>query len=451
MTHYFNRQFYDYTAVKLDQWKNYAEMRNIAREKYGINLMEFHLPGQTVEQGIDVLEIMRKLNFFVSNYHYNLNNQIFIEKKSDSKTLNTINIGHIANSLRTHGAGIMNKTIQSAYIFLRQKFAIFSQFLFDEQIKSPLIKETKYFKDQKDELDSKYPFERCQKLNKEIRKLGVSNGLSYLDHFRSLVTEIGNAMGFVRMVRSGGFSYTSNAIRFIPDLQNIKAEFEELIMRDGLACETQEAAKVIDETVKNLCQNFAEGTDYYQMLLNAFAPNLRRDDYLHLRNFYIIIPSLTHNFIEHMLLNKDKMKSKKGALPGSFCFTDDGFAIGLAFILALLDQNLDFDSLHWFESVSEKFLTDRTKVSQSLSQQTVAPVKGKKPVPSPEVSEELQTLRLTQSKIESFLRELEMLRFSFSGARIFFKQNEERKQKEVESSPATPSAASESQSQHNPE
>jgi hypothetical protein len=62
-------------------------------------------------QGLDVLEIMRNIDVFVSRYLYNLNNQIFVEAESDNKHLNTINIRHVANSIRTHGAGIMNTTV----------------------------------------------------------------------------------------------------------------------------------------------------------------------------------------------------------------------------------------------------------------------------------------------------------------------------------------------------
>lgn len=44
----------------------------------------------------------------------------------------------------------------------------------------------------------------------------------------------------------------------------------------------------------------------------------------HLHNFYILIPSLTLNFIEHSINSKEKMfKKSKGAI-----FTDDGFAVG---------------------------------------------------------------------------------------------------------------------------
>ena len=37
-----------------------------------------------------------------------------------------------------------------------------------------------------------YPVARAEKFNKVIRKLGVSpDGLSYLDQFRTLITQIG--------------------------------------------------------------------------------------------------------------------------------------------------------------------------------------------------------------------------------------------------------------------
>ena len=46
-------------------------------------------------------------------------------------------------------------------------------------------------------------------------------------------------------------------------------------------------------------------------------------------------------------------KDKTGAL-----FTDDGFAMGVSFVLSFLDQNGDFDSLHWFDSIRTKLKSD---------------------------------------------------------------------------------------------
>ncbi len=67
--------------------------------------------------------------------------------------------------------------------------------MYDDHIKSRLYRDIRYYKDNKEQLDNKYPFERAQKFNKEIKKLGVNDlKQSYLDQFRSLITEIGKSL-----------------------------------------------------------------------------------------------------------------------------------------------------------------------------------------------------------------------------------------------------------------
>lgn len=180
--HYLDTTFYNLTTVALYDWQTYGEMRNLASIKYGLSLTEVHLPGQTLEQGLDVLEIMRNIHIFVSKYNYNLNNQIFIEAATPNKTINTISISHIANSIRTHGTGIMNTTVRDSplilsqtnttltpqvnftYQFLRQKFVIFSQFLYDDHIKSRLYKDIRFFKEAKNTTtNSRYPFAQAER------------------------------------------------------------------------------------------------------------------------------------------------------------------------------------------------------------------------------------------------------------------------------------------------
>ena len=79
--------------------------------------------------------------------------QIFVEKASQNKHLNTININHVSNSIRTHGTGVMNTAVNFTYQFLRKKFSVFSQFLYDEQIKSRLSKDIRFFRESRDKLD----------------------------------------------------------------------------------------------------------------------------------------------------------------------------------------------------------------------------------------------------------------------------------------------------------
>lgn len=401
--HYLDLTFYNLTTVALHDWKSYGEMRSLGKAKYDLSLVHNQLPYQTLEHGLDVLEIMRNIHIFVSKYLYNLNNQIFVEQSSENKHLNTINIRHISNSIRMHGTGIMNTTVNFTYQFLRKKFYIFSQFLFDEQIKSRLTKDIMYFKESKSQTDQKYSYERADKFNKGIRKLGLSaDGLSYLDQFRILISQIGNAMGYVRMIRSGGMHCCSNSLNFIPELEDI-VKYGEMTRSENLSETTCEAAERLDHVINDLTQNFAEGTQYFKLLVDVFASDFRNPKNSHLQNFYIIVPPLTINFVEHMIAAKDKMnrRNKTGAT-----FTDDGFAMGIAYVLKLLSQNKQFDSLHWFESVRDKYAKERASLAKA------GPIEDK-----------LKTTNLlTAKRLDTYQQEFDLLYFGLSSAKIFFQK-----------------------------
>ena len=50
VTHYLDTTFYNLTTVALHDWKTYGDMRSLAAEKYGLVMMEPHLPSATLEQ-----------------------------------------------------------------------------------------------------------------------------------------------------------------------------------------------------------------------------------------------------------------------------------------------------------------------------------------------------------------------------------------------------------------
>ncbi|EDV25801.1 uncharacterized protein TRIADDRAFT_24562 [Trichoplax adhaerens] len=418
ITNYLEETFYNLTTVALHDWKTYGEMRTLAGQKYGLIMAEAHLPSQTLEQGLDVLEIMRNLHIFVTHYVYNLNNQVFVERSSNSKHLNTINIDHISNSIRTHGIGIMNTAVNYTYQLLRKKFFIFSQFLYDEHIKARLIKDIRYYKENKVDLDYRYPYERAEKFNKGIRKLGLSSdGQSYLDQFRNLISQIGNAMGYIRMIRSGGLHCCGNAIRFIPDLEEMPS-FLEYVDAENLSEDTKKAATNLDGVISNLVKNFTEGTEYFKMLVDVYAPEFRDPKNKHLSNFYAIIPPMTINYVEHMISAKEKLNRKNKVGAG---FTDDGFAMGVAYILKLLDQHRAFDSLHWFRSVKGRFMKEKDEIRRSRQ-------RGRD-------DEKLQqTMNLTLKRLETYSMEFTLLNYSLNSARIFFRAEKVITEKEIKDS-----------------
>jgi len=290
--------------------------------------------------------------------------------------------------------------VSVTYQFLKEKFHVFSQFLFDELIKSPLFREVHFFNELKKQSNSKaclFPFKRAKDFINAIRSIGLTKDkLTYLDKFRTLITEIGNAMGYVRIIRSGGLLYTSDAIQFVPDLNNIE-KFKEHVEKEKLTQNTVSAAQNLDAVVDTLNQNFSEGSDYFKMLVNVFAGEYKSEANAHLKNFYVILPALTLKYIEQIAIDKEKY-AKKGREEGTF--TEDGFPLGVAYILKLLDQNKDFDSLNWWKSVTEFY-----------QQELQAKTRDK---------ENVKISQLTKNKLAGDLREFELLKFSFFSARVLF-------------------------------
>ncbi|CAL4067501.1 unnamed protein product, partial [Meganyctiphanes norvegica] len=402
---YLEKTFYSLTVVAPHDWRTYEEMRNLAVSKYNLFTVPSYLPSHTLDQGVDVLEIMRNIHVFVQHYLYNLNQQFFVEAQSNNKHLNTVTIKHIANSIRTHGSGIINTTVNFTYQFLRKKFYIFSQFLYDEHIKSRLLKDLQHWREVKVKLGS-FPFDRAEKFNRGIRKLGLSpEGLSYLDQFRGLVTHIGNAMGYVRLVRSGGLHCASNAAAFIPDLQDV-FEFGSTAEELHVSEQTKQAANNLDAVITNLTRSFMQDTDYFKLLVEVFSSPMREAKNSHLRNFYLIVPPLTFNFIEHSIAAKDNINKKNNK---SAAFTDDGFAMGVAYLLKVLDQNSAFDSLHWWSGVRRHYIAEREKVEKQRQSGTLGDDKLQ------------QTLALTLSRLQQYQQEFELLYLSVRSAQVFFR------------------------------
>lgn len=407
--HHLDVMFYKLTTASRQTqkaWQKYEEMRTLAAEKYGIEMTKVYLPGQTTDLGLDILEITRNIHVFVKNYSYNLHQNVFIERtsKSDSANLNTVSVKHVANSIRTHGSGIMNTTVNFVYQLLGRKLYTFSKFLYDDHIKSRLIRDAKFFKDNRHSLDNKYPLSRVEDFMKEIRSLGQIDGVSYLDKFRELITEIGNALAYIRMVRAAGLKYIANAVQFVPDLDGVE-DFEVMAKEHNLSEETIMSGKNLTIVLKNLITQFAEGSDYFKMLEKVFSQELLKDNHKHLQNFYIILPPLTQNFVEYIIKSKDRML-RNGNDAG---FTDDGFVLGASFILKVLNQVDTFKSLHWFQSIGDQHRQEYESWREKMN--------------SPG-HEDLNTMRLSLKRAEILQKEFQMVFFSFSGAQIFFQTDE---------------------------
>ncbi|KAI1720039.1 WASH complex subunit 7 domain-containing protein [Ditylenchus destructor] len=428
--------FYNLSAVALHDCETYTKMRILAKSKYQIQLWDTRLPSLSVDQGLDVLSIMRNIHVFVTNYNYDLNEQLFVEKSSKSRTLNVLQVQQVINSIKTHGVGILNSSVHFAYQFLKKKLQVFSQFLFDDQIKSILVKEVKFYRDlvTSDETTNAYPVKRAENVNNIIKKFGqAADGKTFLDKFRELITEIGNTVGFIRLFRAGVVESCAYPAAYLPQkpINDSDSGIFGQCFKESFSSKNEQGKHVIQaaQTLDSLCEctsnSFNMTDDYVEMLVGVFAAEFRNyEKFSHLRNFFIIVPPLTINFVEHIFSCRSRL-GKRGNQEIDFTFVDDGFSMGAAYLLKLLNQNYFFDSLNWFESVLNKYemeLEKATEDQRSAHRQKDDSYK--------------QSLTLSMNRIEEIKTEFQSLEDTLSSATIFFSstyKNVEDKQDTEES------------------
>jgi len=75
---YLGAIFYEMSAISPHDFRTYEHMRMMAYGKLDINVMSSHLPAQQLEQGVDIMQLLRETQSFVQDYHYNLHQQVFI-------------------------------------------------------------------------------------------------------------------------------------------------------------------------------------------------------------------------------------------------------------------------------------------------------------------------------------------------------------------------------------
>lgn len=71
-------------------------------------------------------------------------------------------------------------------------------------------------------------------------------------------------MGYVRLIRSGGRRFLSDATCFLPTFDNLNHLNEELLNIETSEL-TAKAAECLKSDIKNLTDNFADATEYFKV------------------------------------------------------------------------------------------------------------------------------------------------------------------------------------------
>ena len=351
-----------------------------------------------------------------------------------------VSIGFPLDIIFTTRTGFLMTNLSFLYIY--QKFQEFSEFLADEYTCSYFSKERRWFKNNLVQLDDTYPFDRVVSFLRDIRKQGLTgDGHTFLDRFRTLLTEIGNALGFVRMIRCARMNFCSEGMMFIPDVHmNFEKRMSSVAAQSenetqNFASDTLKAAHNVDKVLSTLSQD-GDDFNYVQILLKVFRKVLSEGSHDHFDNFYIMIPALSLSWMEASIRAKE-MLHKKNRTRDAY-FTDDGFAMGTAFVLSILKQNNLFNSLQWEISVQNKLHVEAKQITEKkIAQEEKSSAGNYNPVnmfsladsavdgygDDSDEDRDLTTLKVTEKRVEKHQQEMEMLFFALSSSRVFFKDN----------------------------
>jgi len=370
--------------------------------------------------------------------------QSFIERRpaKGAKHLNTMNIKTVTACLRQHGLGVVSSAISVCYKLLSTKFQAFTDFMANDNIRSLLSREFRWFIEQQNEgKTTAYPFDRGTAFAQEFKKLALDSGSSnMLDECRVIISEMGNIIAFARMMRAAKRRLISEQISFLPTsftLDNT-IETEEGISGD----DTVNTAKAeVDDVISNILNN--TDTDFVRAFVNVFRGVVKKteSDNQFMRSFFCIIPALSLCFVESSLQGKEIMHKKDVSRDGYY--TDDGFAVGLAFSLSVLGQTKRFECLNWSNSSQSKYAEDEDDLIQkkdAIQVKKNAKIKVAKSQASwfssstedtdtlTQVEDtELKILNLAAKRLEGNKREMAMLFFAINGAQSLFKDRIDKK------------------------
>ena len=416
-----NMNFYKLTTLNLNNAQTYQQMRVLAKHKYGLNLHEVILPNQNLEQGKDILDIIRNLNKFTKSYTHNMHSQIFIEINNESSYINIIGVQQIINSLYTHGKGIINSIINKAFGYISKLIRVLLGILLDDYILS-LLKDEKIFWDQnKATIKYNYPLERAMSLRQKIINLDENKVVNNITKCIQCITQIGNAVALSRCIRTALMDYNSQNVNLltsynINDFNNLVQQLILQVKSDpvnpnvnnispNMLSDTQnllnDSNKIFCGMVNSLKQTGENEINYLEVLVSSFGGSLSPEKVPDIDLFAFLLPPLTITFIDNAINARDNLLKKNKSEEMAY-FSDDGFMMGVCYLLKLFSADKKFESLSWFPSVISYY---NSKKIQRKNE------KGSHGVDT-----------LNERQITSYKEQFELQYFTYTSAAILFNE-----------------------------
>ena len=285
---------------------------------------------------------------------------------------------------------------------------------------SSLAKEKRWFGEEKLRGISDYPYERALAFKEAMMDIqGKDASKSLFVQTKENITKIGNALGFSRLLRSGKLYNANRSRQYSASINETRSS--EVNQKHPLT----KIFNIFETTLEAPC------------IESTFFPNLETSnenlasakiDCKILHDLYILYPCLSLLWLEESTSGKEMLRKKIKTSEGYY--TDDGFALGCAYLFEVLDpeQGKKVDSLNWTLSFRKKFSSDKTEmISKAEAAKASSNSQGGNSLLSfakehAKTDEEIEYTRLQvlAKRLETRQREMEMLQYSVHAARMMF-------------------------------
>ena len=280
--------------------------------------------------------------------------------------------------------------------------------------------EMRFWEESKAQINYNYPLERGQILRQKIIALDQGKKVGTINQCINIITQIGNVVSLVRCIRSALMDYNSQNVNLLTTYNT--NDFNNLLDRLSLQANDDpksqtsqispnmitntknsliESSKLFCQTISSLKQTGENEINYLEILVTAFSQSITLEKFPELPLLAFLLPPVTLTFIDTAINARDNLLKKTKTEDNAY-FSDDGFIMGMCYLLKLFFADKKFESLNWFPSVIEFYNSK----------------KGEKKKDKHSVGIEI----LNDRQITSYKEQFELQYFTYTSAAILFNE-----------------------------
>lgn len=356
---YLTQKFHSHVAVARSSWLDYTEMIALCKEKYGIELPALVFPPHAPEPGHQLRMVMDNLgqfllrNSFSFTTHSFYHHPLWVGTPSNEETLSA---SQVNNVLRTRGFGILQPLLEESCSFVQAKVSALACLLSEKGIKARIQRENRLCREHKVGGVCKYQYQKGELFYEDLQRIKVAGGdRPAIEELRTLLTELGNAMAFIRLLRLGALRRSQECASFLSANQNAEVDISGLSMLAEDSKMSQNGVKAFSNlescAAEVLGRSGSEGVAAYEYLelvasrVIGLLGETRQDAQMSF--FYLCVPVASIMHIKGLMESRVSV----GNTPLEEKYAEDGFALGTMFMLQVLRQVSAFRSLGWFHEV----------------------------------------------------------------------------------------------------